>query len=553
MLTHLSALWSRHHSITIMQSQPIKFHRKEKVAIDFKKPEERVKRIDEVKHILFSELKVLNVILTNACNLSCSYCFEQHKKDYGKFTQEQLKQVYDFLFNANTQPHRNFQFFGGEPLAQKTKILDFCKAYAEELSANKEAVRVSIVTNALLLTPEFLEEYCSYDFTSLVISLDTHDVETNRRELTQENIDYIFEMIKLLPKRMTQEHHHVAIRCTINEESVPHLRGFMERLYAAGIRNFVIHPLILAKDQGAIEWAPGVWDQMYLMLVEAMEKWEDFKITWAEGVGVKGESNCMVGSDMIAMDASGDFSGCYFLTNLKEQYGHTLLGNLFRDEIYIDRYVAFQGAYTKALEHEQCQSCHLKDFCYQCPAGNAATGGQLFRPDSMCKRIVELFLLLRQDFNRKAMMKLFKELEEQYAKHGPIVQSRAVLHCMYRMFTGEIQETEPIDAYKALPSPGQLLYVFKTALEQDDRYFFPDLATFLNNFDWLSTKTIDPYSFYLFLCEYSKIPRDFEYTPDGSTMEQNYFIALSHLLIFDSSRYLSKYEPENTRNRILDL
>lgn len=537
-----------------MQEQAIVFHRKKKEVIDFKQPGERIKTIAEVRDVLFSELKVLNVILTNACNLSCSYCFEQHKKDYGKFTQEQLKQVYDFLVAANDLPNRNFQFFGGEPLAQKTKILDFCRTHAEELSANKEKVRVSIVTNALLLTPEFLAEYCAYDFTSLVISLDTDDAVSNRRELTQENIDYIFSMIELLPAKMMRENHHVAIRCTINEESVPHLDRFMERLYASGVRNFVIHPLILAKDQGAIEWQPGVWEQMYKSLYGAMYRWDDFKITWAEGVGVKGESNCMVGSDMIAMDASGDFSGCYFLTNLKETYGHTMLGNVFRDEIYIDRYVAFQKAYSKSLEHEQCQSCHLQSFCYQCPAGNAATGGQLFRPDSMCKRIVELFLVLRRDFNRKAMLKLFKETEEAYATCGPVIQNRAVLHCMYRMFTGEIQDVEFINNYAyAAPTANQLLFIFKRILESGEKVDMQQLEWFLVNVEPKPEEELDPYSFYVFLCKYCEIPAPTGYKPDGSVTEQNYFISLAHLLIFDNSRYLSKYEPENTRARILDM
>ena len=539
-----------------MQEQVIKIHRKKREIIDYKQPGERVQRVDEVKDIIFSELKVLNVILTNACNLSCSYCFEQHKQDYGKFTDEQLKQVYDFLLNANTQKHRLFQFFGGEPLAQKKKILDFCRTHAAELSANKEKVRVSLVTNGLLLTPEFLQEYCGYDFTSLVISLDTHVAESNRRELTQENIDYIFEMIKLLPKDMTQEAHHMALRCTINEESVPHLAEFMDKLYEAGVRNFIIHPLIMSRADGVIEWKDGAWEQMYQDLLKALHKYDDFMIHWAEGVGVKGESNCMVGSDMIAMDASGDFSGCYFFTNLKENLNHTLLGNLFRDEIYIDRYVAFQQTYVKALEHEQCQSCHLRDFCYQCPAGNASTGGQLFRPDSMCKRIVQLFLVLQRDINRKNMLKLYRQLEAAYESKGPVVQSRAVLHCIYRMFTGKIQENEPIDAFESLPVAEAFLYVFKQALEQKQQYVLPALDVFVQQVNAIASdpeKRIDPFSFYKYLCEYSNVPADTDYGYTGTTTEQNFFIALSHLLIFDKSRYLSKYEPENSRARILDL
>lgn len=541
-----------------MSQQPIKFH--------LRKPTERIKTVAEVKDVLFSELKVLNVILTNACNLSCSYCFEQHKKDYGKFTQEQLKQVYDFLVGANDLPNRNFQFFGGEPLAQKAKILEFCRTYKDELSANKEKVRVSIVTNALLLTPEFMEEYCSYDFTSLVISLDTDNEETNRRELTEENINYIFDMIKLIPDYMMRENHHCAIRCTINEESVPHLRGFMHRLYVAGVRNFVIHPLIMGREQGVVEWVMPAsenfrnmlgsdnftsWDEMTHELKTMMNGFPDFKIHWAEGVGVKGESNCMVGSDMIAMDASGDFSGCYFFTNLKETAGHTMLGNLFRDEIYIDRYVNFQNAYVEALEHEECKSCHLKNFCYQCPAGNISTGDKLFRPDGMCKRIVQLFIDLREHANKRAMHKKLADINTAMKAEGEIVLSRAVLHLLYKRCNGTKLDTELVNGQNVLPRHRSLLAFFKKHYNESN---LPPLNDFLDEFHIKHDGgSLSGLMMYTHACKAAGIPAPFGVLDLEDPSQDAVYITLMHLLVMDNSAYLNKYDPEHSRSQILDL
>jgi sulfatase maturation enzyme AslB (radical SAM superfamily) len=280
-------------------------------------PAERKVTIEEAKATIFSELKYFNIMLTNACNLSCSYCFEQHKKDYGRFTIEKLNAMYDFLLDCNSDDGKLFQFFGGEPLAQKKLILEFCRVNHEKLSRNNLRARVSIVTNGLLMTPEFVKEYFDYDFTQIVISLDTDRAEFDQREIGQEGIDHIFNMIALIPKAKKDEH-QVCIRCTINQESVERLPGYIDRLYEHGIRNFIIHPLILSRTGGALDWDQDIWNNMHRNILDALDKYPDFKISWAEGVGSKGNSNCMVGSDMISMDASGDFSGCYFFTNIKD-------------------------------------------------------------------------------------------------------------------------------------------------------------------------------------------------------------------------------------------
>ena len=106
-------------------------------------PTERVLTIDQVKHVAFSELKVMNMILTNACNLSCSYCFEQHRKDYGRFDLTSLKKGYDFLVNCNNLDNKRFQFFGGEPLAQKKLILDL-NLYSRLIRACNEYMRSGV-------------------------------------------------------------------------------------------------------------------------------------------------------------------------------------------------------------------------------------------------------------------------------------------------------------------------------------------------------------------------------------------------------------------------
>lgn len=513
---------------------------------------ETIKAIDDVKGVVFSELKYFNVILTNACNLACSYCFEQHNKDYGRFDIPKLKKLYDFLATCNNDDGRLFQFFGGEPLAQKKLILEFCETFKDELDANKNSVRVSIVTNGLLLTREFVEQYFSYDFTQIVISLDTDDAEHDQREIEQEGIDHIFDMIKLIPWEKKRDH-QVCIRSTLNEQSVDRQSGFIDRLYLDGIRNLIIHPLILSKDSGAIIWQENNWNKVHQDILAALTKYPDFKITWAEGVGSKGESNCMIGSDMITVDPSGDFSGCYFFTNGKESFGHTILGNILNDQIYVDRYKAFQKTYVDALSmHEECRTCNLQGFCYQCPAGNMATGGVPFRPDGMCKRIVKLFLDLRTDLSRKQFLTKFKNIEEAYADEGDIVLSRAMIHLMHKKMLNKYIDIPVLQAFEQLPNYKKVLKYFRNILENNQALLFDTLEELINNIDSV-TGEVSAYDFYVYYCNKFDYPITVDYNRKHTQVEENYFITLLHLLILDNAQFARKKEEEHSVSRIFTL
>ena len=162
----------------------------------------------------------------------------------------------------------------------------------------------------------------------------------------------------------------------------------------------------------------------------------DLNISFSEGVGKKGENNCMVGSDMIAIDGSGDFSGCYFFTNQKGSgTGKMILGNVFNDEIYVERYIHFQREFAKMFEEEeQCKTCDYKSRCYQCPAGNLdATEKKMFRPDDMCQKVVKLYLDLQDDILKKQYRKKYLST---MAKESTELKE-TLLQIMYYMFSGK--------------------------------------------------------------------------------------------------------------------
>lgn len=396
----------------------------------------------------FSELRHVNLILTNACNLSCKYCYEQHNRDYGRFTTESLKKVYDFLISANNIDGKMLQFFGGEPLIQKDLILKFIKENKKVLADNINKCRISIVTNGLLLTDEFIEEYFANEFVAMLISLDTDDASIDHREISQEDIDGIIAQLGKIPN-YHKENKHVCIRCTISRETVGRLESFVDKIYKNGIRNIVIHPLTMSSYQGEIIWTDEQWRTLEYTIVKLFEKYPELVIQFSEGVGTRKQSNCMVGSDMIAVDGSGDYAGCYFFTNQKAALSQTVLGNIFNDEIFTDRYKAFQKEYDNMFDvDEQCQTCDLKGYCYQCPAGNLSTGEKkMFRSDKMCKKIVTLYNNLQQHIITRGFTKKYNSITKSYISASNIdnARLRMSVHLLYKYITTEHMKHEMAD------------------------------------------------------------------------------------------------------------
>jgi radical SAM protein with 4Fe4S-binding SPASM domain len=398
---------------------------------------------------LFENLEFVDLLLTNACNLSCTYCYEQHNKDVGRFTTQTIKQVWDWLLSINDLKGKYLQFFGGEPLIHKKLILDFLRENREEVMEKAAAgiQTVSITTNGLLLTDEFLDEYFSIPGVKMMISLDTTDWTKDHRGITETQMATLLNTIEKVAKRVSDPK-NLAIRATIGREVAGQIKEFWTELYRRGARQLIFHPLILSYGQGYIEWNPEEWHTFTSDIRSIIQSSRDmvyFQV--AEGVGTKGKTNCLVGSDEIAVDASGDFSGCYFFTNRKVadtvNTSSMLIGNIFDDQLYLDRYIHFRDSYEHMYdENEECKTCNVRNLCYQCPAGNLATSGKLYKADGMCKRFIELYDEMGKLTIARLAARSIIELVQKYKDQGDVALTREVLKLMWKFFHGmELQES----------------------------------------------------------------------------------------------------------------
>ena len=521
-------------------------------------PNEKVVKMSEATY-LFKDLQQMNLILTNACNLSCSYCYEQHNRDFGRFTNESLLEAYNFLLNSSDHEKKIFQFFGGEPLIHKDLILNFLRENKDYLEANSKGWTkqyVSCVTNGLLITQDFMDEYFDYDFTFMLVSLDTIRSDVDHREIGQKKIDALIRTLHNIPQK-AKDTHRITMRCTLAKENAPYFKEFVKAVYDAGVRNIVVHPLILDSSRGFIAWTDEEWNTLHQDILWVLDYYFDLAIHFSEGVGQKGENNCMVGSDMVAIDASGDYSGCYFFTNQKAgPAGKTILGNVFEDRLYLDRYRGFQESFSKMVEEEeQCRTCDYKNACYQCPAGNMDTGTRLFRPDDMCQKIVKLYVDLQEDVHIKMFKKKFDDIYKACENEGEEkIFIRAPIHLMFKMFSNYHASRDDTEwGWKEIASHGQLLHAWVAMIEDGYKQDKPNFENFMNDVkNYITKDTMTVKEMYEWMCEKADIPIQLsKEVKDLNFVARVSYLVFLHFLILHNEKVLRGANVESVRDKLL--
>lgn len=125
------------------------------------------------------ENKLLHLITSYTCNLTCSYCFMladlgSHGRTLLSF--EDAKKGIDLFFRSPYTTDSVIHFYGGEPLLHP-QLIDDCLTYIRERYC--DTVIPKIITNGTLHSPRVLDLLSRYDF-DLSVSMDgdkqSHDV-----------------------------------------------------------------------------------------------------------------------------------------------------------------------------------------------------------------------------------------------------------------------------------------------------------------------------------------------------------------------------------------
>src|SRR5882762_6966309 len=134
----------------------------------------------------------VTVLTTLQCNFACDYCLQGDHGDYNLFAQK---------MSLDTIKPEKFvlAFFGGEPLLN-TPVIYLIAEQCHKLCAERGVKQfVNVITNGLLLTPEFVERMLGCGLNGIKVTLDgDRDTHNRMRPLRgrQGTFDRIIENVR---------------------------------------------------------------------------------------------------------------------------------------------------------------------------------------------------------------------------------------------------------------------------------------------------------------------------------------------------------------------
>lgn len=203
--------------------------------------EQQLRAVQE-KHLGHPSVAVMYLLVTDACNISCSYCFVRNNMADGyraaMMTPELATQsVHFFARQVQLSEVKMPQviFYGGEPLLNLTAV----NAAVETIESLKEtggiprATKMTLITNGTRVTPDIADFLKRQDITA-VVSIDgpkeiTTPIRIRGTKPVYEDIVRGLEILKAHGVRM-------GISCTLTQASLEKFDTVLAWIHAVGVQ-----------------------------------------------------------------------------------------------------------------------------------------------------------------------------------------------------------------------------------------------------------------------------------------------------------------------------
>ena len=334
----------------------------------------------------------MTVVLTAACNLRCSYCY-QNAKHSSQMEWATLKAAIKLL-RGSRRRKAELVFYGGEPLLEFALIRRAVRRL-ERRPPRKARVDYAIITNGMLLGAEQIDFLDRHRF-GIQLSFDgVPEAQALRGPGSFDRIDSTLKYLGRHHPRILEDKLRVAI--TVLPDTACHLADSFEYLVDRGVRDIVLSPLSTHDP----DWSPGRIEkldadifQLYRSSLQHHRRTGRVPVrSFRRGRSGstkrdpgKPRAMCGVGrAEHLTVDVDGEVHGCAtFAGSYQEFPGDSLLGRLealslgsVRSEGIADAVAAYPGEVRRAeifsnkqdkfSSYGKCRDCRFLDTCRICP------------------------------------------------------------------------------------------------------------------------------------------------------------------------------------------
>jgi sulfatase maturation enzyme AslB (radical SAM superfamily) len=327
------------------------------------------------------KLSTLTLILTDACNWQCGYCYQKKGRTF--LNQATLDEACEFFFPFFAA-ECSVQFYGGEPLLAWPLINRAVENLDRLNKRDSKKLSFSLTTNGSLLTPEVLEFLSGHPF-HVLLSFDVFAQEEGRKKGSQEPTARLLESL-LQVNSLTLITNSVFMPSTVN-----HLARSLRWLCEVGVPEIQFNPSIHQpwSQQSRQDYRKEL-AKVSAFLMKHFRRTGTIPVQVFRRPTKSSLFSCSAGLHRLALAPDGRLWGCYLLADYFKGNGESresrdfCFGHFEEFSRNPRRTSGRVLAAHRRLRAENfftperlCAMCdHLED-CAVCPAGQAIFSGIL--------------------------------------------------------------------------------------------------------------------------------------------------------------------------------
>lgn len=336
-------------------------------------------------------LRSLEAVVTTACNLSCSYCY-QDRRDGRAMAWPVLSAVLDLLL-ASDHPQPRLTLHGGEPLLE-VGLMRRATEYLGQRQGPDRRVELYTSTNGTLFDGDAIDFVVDNDVDTQISCDGVVAAQERRASGTFATIDGALRGLRARRPEFLRDRCSVSI--TLGSHNVDHLAESFDYFLETGVGEVAVSPLI-THDAG---WRPDditvLADQVLAILASSLEihrrtgevPFSPFRLEPDPDPGQERAPGAMCRvacTDRLAVDVDGRLFGCVMLAesyqrlpcgSLGERLHSMRLGDLRAPELgsqlehfpdAVRSVEIFDRKQDKRSSYGRCGDCRFVEVCSVCP------------------------------------------------------------------------------------------------------------------------------------------------------------------------------------------
>lgn len=307
-----------------------------------------------------------SIILTEDCNMACSFCYERSKSSV-EMTKARIKESVDFIAENRNDERMFLMWFGGEPLLMFDE-LKYGLTYAESIMPKN--LTHLITTNGMIWNDNIERFFAEHSNLNLQVSWmglpELQDSQRGSSALVEQNIKRILNTFR----------NKFQVQVQVTPEVVSKLSGTVDYIFnVIGDKGKVyIRPVPEADGWMEKDILEEFTKQMTIACNKHQTKIK--KVCDVQSGMTSDQLYCNAGKTFCSITPSGDIYPCHRMYFLRKQ--ELKIGNIKTG--FINNKTSGQLEEVSRGCIVGCEECPAKDYCYICPSCNFENTGSFIIP-----------------------------------------------------------------------------------------------------------------------------------------------------------------------------